>query len=83
MATSIMSHQVNGIEFRDDTDPTGANQETAQLVYRKPDGSAVTTGVFVFLHGGQKLRIYRRAADAGASDFFELDSGGRVVVQEA
>jgi hypothetical protein len=82
---SLLSRQISGIELADSIDPQGQTpeQESAQLIFRKPDGTPVTSGVFVSRHATGKLRLVIRAADSPSADFFELDpeTGHVIVVQ--
>jgi hypothetical protein len=81
MANAPMFKATN-VFLRFSNDPTGNGQPTAELVVQKADGSVVSSALYLYEHGGQKLALFR--GNGADSTVFETDpTNGRVIVNDA
>lgn len=64
-----------GLSLQPWDDPNGNGQEAYQLIFRNLDGSLSHSNVFVFRHGGQKLKLRVANAPSDADAAFEVVDG--------
>lgn len=70
------------LELHDANDPSGNGESAVQLVRVDPDTNEfIALGVFVFSNGmnPHRVRLYRRAGDAGSEQWCLQDDAGRML----
>lgn len=70
-----------GLSLQECADPTGNGQDTAEVLYKKTDGSVAHLGIYVQIHGGQIMRALH-GNQSGCEGSAELDANGRVQLNE-